>query len=191
MWSRRIVFLLLAGVCQVSYGQKLPPLPYMDWGACPFECCTYRGWEATREVKIYTSRKEGSKISFVLAKGELAIGVTGVVLTKSYGITKILKPVKIGYTPVSTAPELSLKAGDFVYTLHYAGEASDFFWYRGSVYTDQILVPEIAMGSSPNEQSIEIVSRPDYEWWVKVQNKAGRVGWTKETKVFAHMDACE
>ena len=23
-----------------------PPMPYIDQGACPFECCTYRDWVA-------------------------------------------------------------------------------------------------------------------------------------------------
>lgn len=168
-----------------------PVLPYYDWGACPFECCTYKEWTATRDLKTYKRRDEKSPVSFRVKKEQAVRGLTGIVITKKYGITKILIPIQIGYTPESKSPELSLKPGEEVYTLHYQGEAYDLFWYKGKVYYDQISVPDNAMGTPPNSQALQIVSRPKYEWWAVIQDKEGNIGWTKETDTFAHIDACE
>ena len=118
-------------------------------------------------------------------------GVTGVVVTVNYGVTKILKPVKVGYKKSGTSPELSLIAGDTIYTLHYLGEGYDLFWYRGQTYSDQIAVPEDSIGHAPYSDIVMAESRPKYEWWVKVKDSHGQMGWTDEATSFAHMDACE
>src|SRR3989304_6296377 len=162
-----------------------PILPYYDWGACPFECCTYKEWAAIRNLNIYKRRSGKSPISFRIKKGQSVRGLTGVVITTKYGITKIIKPIQIGYTPDSKSPELSLQPDEVVYTLHYQGEADDLFWYKGKVYSDQISVPDDAWGTPPNSQALQIVSRPKYEWWVIIQDKDGNIGWTKETDAFA------
>ncbi len=166
-------------------------MPYEHWGACPFECCTYGTWEATKELAVYSARSVASKVAFKLKKGEKIQATTGVVVTQFYGVTKILQPIELGYTPEGKTPELALKPGDIVYTLHYEGEASDFFWYRGKVYSDQIDVPDDAWGNPPNGDVVEILSRPKYDWWAKIQNKAGAIGWSNQTDAFAHADACE
>ena len=171
--------------------QEKPPLPFTDTGSCPFECCTYGDWHATKPVDVHRSASIDSPIAFRIAQGQLIHAVTGVVITTQYGITKILKPLRIGYARDGKSPELSLEAGDVVYTLHYSGEASDLFWYQGKTYTDQIDVPEDAFGSPPNASAVQVVSRPKYEWWVKIRDAKNGIGWTKETKSFSGADACE
>ena len=107
-------------------------------------------------------------------------GLTGVVITTKYGITKIVQPIQIGYTHDSKSPELSLQPGEVVYTLHYQGEAYDLFWYKGKTYSDQISLPDNAWGTPPNSQALQIITRPEYEWWAIIQDKNGNIGWTKE-----------
>jgi hypothetical protein len=178
-------------VCSSAFAQEKPPLPYYDWGACPFECCTYREWSTNRPVAAHKSRSNNSPAVFHVEKSQKVQGVTGVVITKEFGVTKILKPTQIGYTKTSKSPELSLRAGEVVYTLHYLGEAYDLFWYRGKTYSDQISVPEDAFGSVPFSEDLRVESRPKTEWWVKIRSEQGKVGWSKETEAFDHMDACE
>ncbi len=185
------IVVLWAGSAVAQQGQEKPPLPYYDWGACPFECCTYREWEAVKPVTAFKTRSARSSAAFQIKKGQRVQGVTGVVVTTKYGITRILKPVQIGYTSPGKSPELSLSPGDVVYTLHYQGEASDLFWYHGKTYSDQISVPENAWGNVPYHEVLRVESRPKYAWWVKVKNRQGMVGWSKETEAFAHMDSCE
>ena len=185
-----IVIALLFSFGQAR-AQEKPPLPFTDTGSCPFECCTYGDWHTTKPVDVHRSASIDSPISFRIAQGQLIHAVTGVVVTTQYGITKILKPLRIGYTRDGKSPELSSEAGDVLYTLHYSGEASDLFWYHGKTYTDQIDVPAGAFGSPPNASVVQVVSRPKYEWWVKVRDAKKGIGWTKETKSFSGADACE
>ena len=169
---------------------ETPKLPYYDWGACPFECCTYRDWKTTDTVNLVSQPSAKSTSVAQIGKGLSVTGMTGVVITSQYGITRIVAPLNVGFTSTSKAPQLSLKPGDVVYTLHYAGEAYDLFWYNGQVYSDQISEPENAWGDVPNHDAVKIVSRPKYEWWVKVKTANGQIGWTNQTDHFSNMDAC-
>ena len=186
-----VIIVLSASIAAAQSSSDKPTLPYYDWGACPFECCTYKEWTAKRNLNIYKRRSKKSPVSFRVKKGQSVRGLTGVVITTKYGITKIIKPVQIGYTSDSKSPELSLQPGEVVYTLHYQGEAYDLFWYKGKAYSDQISIPDDAWGTPPNSQALQILSRPKYEWWAIIQDKDGNIGWTKETDAFAHIDACE
>jgi hypothetical protein len=182
---------LVFWISSTAIAQEKPPLPYYDWGACPFECCTYRTWEAVRPVIARKSRSRRSAAVFHIKRGEQVQGITGVVITSQYGVTEILKPLQIGYTKTSKSPELSLRAGDIIYTLHYLGEAYDLFWYHGKTYSDEISVPENAWGKVPYSDALRVKSRPKTDWWVKMKNHKGEVGWSNEVDAFAHMDACE
>jgi hypothetical protein len=170
-----------------------PHLPYYDWGSCPFECCTYRNWQAVEPLTIFQRRSKGAKPAFDIKKGEWIRGVTGVVVTYKAGISKVLKPIDVGYLKESNSdkPQLHLMPGDVVYTIHYLGEGFDLFWYRGGFYSDQIAGVEPDTGPPQPDQNIQIVSRPVVVWWVKVRNKEGLTGWTREARKFAHMDSCE
>ena len=44
---------LLASCATVARTNDGPALPYYDWGACPFECCTYRAWTTNDDVTLY------------------------------------------------------------------------------------------------------------------------------------------
>jgi hypothetical protein len=173
-----------------SEAQEKPQLPYNDWGACPFECCTYREWVAESPIVVFKKRNEKSDVVFRLENGEAVQAVTGVVVTYQLGVTKIVKPIEIGYLPGGQKPMLSLKPDDVVYTLHYAGEGDDVFWYKGKSYRDQIAVPDNGWGDVPNSESVKVLSRPKNVWWVKVRNKAGKTGWTRKTDKFGNQDAC-
>ena len=189
-----VVLLSWAGtaLAKVESSEK-PPLPYFDWGACPFECCTYRKWQVKDSVTIYKSRNQKAGVAFRLKQGEWVTGVTGVVVTKQFGISKILKPLEIGYPLKKGAdkPVLSLKPGEFFYPLHYLGEGFDLFWYKGNIYSDQISGREPDPEPPPPELNVQVVSLPKTVWWVKIRNKAGLFGWTDEVNKFDHQDACE
>jgi hypothetical protein len=185
-----LCFATVSGVALAGEGPEKPAIPYYDWGACPFECCTYRTWIARVPVTIFTSRNEKSDVAFVLKKGERVRAITGVVVTYKFGVTKITQSVQIGYPLKGDKPVLSLAPGETLYTLHYVGEGSDLFWYKGSTYIDQISVPEHAWGQIPNADNVKVFSRPRYSWWAKVRNKSGQVGWTRKTDQFDNQDAC-
>jgi len=168
-----------------------PPLPYLDWGVCPFECCTYQQWTAAADIPLYEKRSHKSHVAAQVKSGEKVRGISGVVVTTEAGKTKVLKPVKLGYSQDSQAPELSLKPGDMIYTIHKVELASMLFWYHGKFYTDEVGLPEKAKGNIPFKDELEIVSRPKTEWWAVVESADGRIGWTDQTDSFKHVDRCE
>lgn len=170
--------------------QKGLQLPYYDWGACPFECCTYRKWKANKPVIAYSDHKDGSPVAFKIEKGEWVTAETGVVITYKAGITKVLKPMRLGYEKEGKQPVLDVKPGNILYTLHYTGEGFDLFWFNGKLYYDQISADKPDPNPPPPDSSLQVISRPVDEWWVKVKNKKGQIGWIKNPPYFENADAC-
>ncbi len=169
---------LCAGGATVAATSK-PPLPYYDKGACPFECCTYRGWTTNAPVEARAEPNAKSRLVFHLNKNTPVTGVTGVVITDRFGVIRLTKPAKIGDGYIPKRPIVPLRTGDELYTLHYAGEGSVLFWHQGKTY-EEIL----------DDRATRIVSQPRYVWWVKIKTKAGNTGWTDQTKRFDNMDSC-
>jgi hypothetical protein len=84
-------FLFFATVCGAKEGGKLqPPAWYEDVGACPFECCTYQNWNATKEVWVFEKPK-GRRHLRTISKGATVFAETGIVYTKPSKM-KILYP---------------------------------------------------------------------------------------------------
>jgi len=173
-----------------AHAQEKPPLPFTERDSCPFECCAYGDWQAIESVDAHLVASTESPVTFRVSSGRAVRALTGVTITTQFGMTKILKPIKIGYRRGGKAPELSLLPGDVVYTLHYAGEANDSFWYQGKIYTDEINMPESSFGAPANESAVQVISRPKYEWWIKIRGAGGSVGWVKGADSFAGSDSC-
>jgi hypothetical protein len=189
---RYLSVVVVLNICTASAQQlERPPLPYSHWGACPFECCTYREWTANASLKTYKTRNPKAAVAFEIKKGDRVLGVTGVVVTTKYGISKVLKPIEVGFREHDEKPQLSLRPGEFLYTLHYLGEGIDLFWYKGHVYSDSVAGPEPDPDPPSADLNIQTLSVATYDWWVKIRNSKGQLGWSQETKKFDHIDACE
>ncbi len=176
-----IPLLILLLVQAATRPPAQPPVPFYDWGACPFEGCTYRRWKAVSPVTVWTGR-DHHQVAFIVKQGEWIRGVTGVVITTRPGVSKILVKMTLG-----NKAKVELAPGDLLYTLHYLGEGYDLFWFRGKTYSDQISGDPDPDPPPPGTE-IQIVSRPEYVWWVKVRSAKGQVGWTDQTKRFTNMD---
>lgn len=175
-----LAFSLMAAYCPLTRAQERPPEPYDNWGVCPFECCTYREWTAEADIPVYASRNEQSAVLFRLRRDEQVRALTGVVVTEKAGALRIDTPVRDGYIQGSEDPQLSLKAGEFIYLLAPLGEGSYLFWYHGKTYRSgpgMAAMPQA--GANASKMS----------WWKLVRNKAGQQGWTRSDR-FANADAC-
>ena len=178
--------LAIAAATTGSRADNGPQLPYFDWGACPFEGCTYRSWKAERPTTVWLHRDRKGPVAFQVKPGEWLEGITGVVITYKPGVSKVLAPMTLGNdVTVAVVP------GDLLYTLHYAGEGFDLFWFNGKTYADQIASDTPDPDPPPSHLTIQVISRPRCVWWVKVRNAKGQVGWTDQTKNFSHMDQFE
>src|SRR5690348_16226743 len=91
------------------------PMPFYDWGACPFEGCVYRNWKATRRVTVWTNRHR-RHVAFTIEPGEWVRGLTGVVITTQPGVSKVLVRMTVG-----ADHSVNVSPGDLLYTLQYAG----------------------------------------------------------------------
>jgi hypothetical protein len=163
-----LLLLLLSTVLQVTNsaaGQQAPPHVFVDAGACPFECCTYRKWTTKESTEVF-DRPKGTKLIATLSKGDVVQGLTGQVIS-----------VPIAAKAERDIPETPIKSGDMFYVLHYEGEGYWKVWFRGRI--------------THVHQSIMDVPQPKAEWWVKIRDSHGTIGWALSHHNFEHQDACE
>ena len=167
--------------------QPSPPSHYEDYGACPFECCTYRQWTVNADTIFYQDRSPNSPVIYRAKKGEHVTGLTGVVITLQPGKALVKKATTLGREP----HQVQLKPGDVLYVLHYLGEGYYKFWFRGRIYEDELpSVNDRLSAAEQARQAIQPLSDPQTVWWVKVKNKRGQIGWSKQDDHFDGMDAC-
>jgi hypothetical protein len=173
LMSTRITFLsgfLLLGMLVSSViaaqtpVEKKPPNVYIDKGACPFECCTYREWVARTGVTLLDS-PNGKKVVGQIKKGEKVLALTGEVHS-----------VPLRVTAKDDYPDAGVKAGETIYILHYEGEGYWTAWHDGRVISI--------------ENFSEEAKQPKATWWVKLKTRTGTIGWTVSHGNFGNQDAC-
>ncbi len=185
-----IVVLLPAGV---AVSEDNPPPIYVDVGACPFECCTYRTWTVNDATTLW-NKPDGNAVVGSLRKGEVVQGLTGEVISKPLAVKADhnIPAVRAGQSDAD--PGISIPTGDTFYVLHYDGEGYWKVWLDGKI----AFVHESAMGNKtqPHPKATWLVigqnmPHPKADWWVKVIDAKGNVGWTLSDGHFLHQDACE
>lgn len=173
----KIKYIVLLAISLVLTGNSFaqtPKMPFADVGACPFECCIYRQWTATKNTVIYQQMRENSPVAFKVKGREKVTGVTGVVITTKAGTVKALKNFTFSNN------KISVKAGNLFYLLTYRGEGFFLIWYKGKKFEDEIL----------DENTMKLLSEPKSVWWVKIKNRKGQIGWTKMPENFDNKDSC-
>jgi len=166
-----ILSLLIATPAVLSQNSR-PPIPFVDKGACPFECCTYRDWTVDKPTAVRSGMSDSSAVSFRLKKGERVKGLTGVVITSQPGEVRVLKRTKIG--------KITAGPGDRLYLLTYIGEGFHRVWYRGRITEEETY----------DEAIFRQIKEPKSVWWVKVRNARGQIGWSREPDNFGNKDQC-
>jgi hypothetical protein len=144
--------------------EKKPPNVYIDKGACPFECCTYREWVAHTDVTLLDS-PNGKKVVGRIKRGEKVLALTGEVHS-----------VPLRVIAQQDYHDAGVKAGDTIYILHYEGEGYFKVWHDGNVVDFEGFSGEAA--------------QPKSTWWVQLKTHSGAIGWTVEHGNFGNKDAC-
>jgi hypothetical protein len=153
--------------------QNTPPTPFVDKGACPFECCTYREWSVLKPTSVRRAMSNSSATLFRVRKGEKVQGVTGVVITTRPGVVRVLKTAKIG--------EVTVHRGETIYLLTYLGEGFFRIWRKGKLLEGEAFEDTTAF---------RVVNKPVAVWWVKIKNRRGQIGWSREPDNFGNKDQC-
>src|SRR5882724_5618085 len=84
-----------------------PPNPFIDNGACPFECCTYRDWKTVKPITLLDKPKGAASVGYVAA-GSTVHAITGEVISK---------PMRV--VAEHAYADSPIKKGDVFYELHY------------------------------------------------------------------------
>jgi hypothetical protein len=156
IWATVVMFAFMTG------SKARPPSPYIDVGACPFECCTYRDWRAERPVVLF-DRPDGRRIA-ELGKEEWIRALTG----ETHSI-----PLRV--VASREVPEAGIHPGDVFYVLHYEGEFYWLIWYEGKTFNAEAGDSRV----------------PKTKWWAKVRRKDGSLGWVKAGGgAFSNQDQC-
>jgi hypothetical protein len=169
-----IIFLILGLSWPATFGQKKvgPPVPFVDKGACPFECCTYRRWDVMKPTLVRSAMKDSAPAIFRLKAGEKVLGVTGVVITTQPGVVRVLKKTTLANT--------ALKRGDDLFLLTNLGEGFSKIWFKGRLF----------IGDPYDDSTYKTIREPRSIWWVKIKNRHGQIGWSRQPENFGNMDQC-
>ena len=153
--------------------QTQPPIPFVDRGACPFECCTYRRWTVEKPTVVRSRMSNSSPIAFRLRAGERGVrGITGVVITTQPGIAEAVKASEEG--------TVRLSRGDRIFLLTNLGEGIMKAWFKGRIFDAEPYDPGL----------FRILRHPTAVWWVKVRNSRGKIGWSRQPENFGNVDQC-
>ena len=185
------IVVLAAAPTLVRAGQSAPagpPMPYEDAGACPFEGCVYREWQANDAVVVRKTRAENGPLVFSVRKGETITAITGVVVTTSPGQVRFRKPFVLS----SLSGSIHVEPGETLYLLTNRGEGFTKAWFKGKFYDEvdgsTAFFNDIC-ATDPNRCAGAIVNQSKQVWWVQIKNAKGQVGWTNEPDKFDRIDA--
>jgi hypothetical protein len=165
---------LLFLVASAGYGNDHPAF-YVDKGACPFECCTYREWHVEQTTRLYAEPKTDSTFVGVAEKGIFVKAETGEVHTTKPGKFIVRRNVP------------NFQEGDILWVYTYLGEGCFKIWYRGTFIEEEIGI-DYRSPSPEDWGCFEII--PTSTWWVKVRTSKGIEGWTNQPENFSNKDAC-
>lgn len=158
--------------------EPVPPLVYVDEGACPFECCTYRRWVVEQATTLLAEQDRTSRKIAMLQPFQVVKARTGVVYTR---------PAKLEVV-WDHGP---FRKGEVVYVLTYQGEGMYKVWHRGEIISSDVFFPvdPPCQGPSPACWG-KLDGRPESTWWIQIETPSGQVGWTDQPDNFGNKDAC-
>jgi hypothetical protein len=163
-----------------NQSQGQPPLPFTDNGACPFEGCQYAEWTAKARAVARRDANISSPAVFAIKSGEKITALNGKVVTRQFGIVRVLKRVVL-------EGGSDLPAGAVLYVLHGDGEGSFFYWYNGATHHDGLYAETVHKGNA--DFPWDVISQPKTEWWVNVKNHDGQTGWILNPFDFRGIDS--
>jgi hypothetical protein len=162
-------------------GAQQPQSPVLNYGACPFEGCTFGKWLVTRETTIFTTWKEGRKPWATLQKGEVVTGLTGTHITWEPDHIQVSRSI----------PELQLQPGDLILRYMSHGEGFADIWVKGEWKKeyDCTFITEKDNSGCLRDCAARVISEGRKDWWVRLKTSQGKIGWTKVEDQFDCMDS--
>jgi hypothetical protein len=166
------------------------PKMYIDKGACPFECCTYRQWSVLADTVLF-NRPGGTRPIAKISKGQWVTAITGEV----HLVPALMKVVfEHGRFHVGDQAYLLTNEGEGVMKVLLNGVISEEdVWFVGDSKWqdwDDAGGKRLTCAHPRKECWGRIERPPDSDWWILIKTPAGKLGWTKEYEHFGNMDSC-
>ena len=162
--------------------QERAPDTLVDEGACPFECCQYGDWTATRATPAFESPDDGAKQAAVIPPGAAVTALGGFVRT-------------VGQPFVVARAHGPYKPGDTLMVYTYQGEGAFKVWHKGRQFTEDLGFSPY--GGTGGQRCTEaptcwgsLARELQPHWWAKVRLADGRVAWVRGSDDFQGQDAC-
>ena len=180
---KKLLFAIaVASLPGIATSADSPPAQYIDQGACPFECCTYRAWHTKTDTVAYAMPDTKANVVGHLKAGTVVEAITGEVHAS---------PVRF----VVKKPHAGYQRGDILWVYTYLGEGHFKVWRRGALQeADLGFGPYGGSGGVRCEDQQRCWGELDKEltftWWVKVRSKEGWEGWSNQPEHFGNKDAC-
>jgi hypothetical protein len=166
---------------------KLPSLPWVRRGFCPFECCRLGTWTTDDSVDVYATERDTTSRSFRLPPGASIVADTGNLHTVAWGIVVLQESADIhrhiesalDRLPFFPDSSIVLSRGDTVWHAGHVPEAGLILVIHGRGYLGGEFwrSPE-DIRSYPDEahQPGLLVQPLREEWWVHIRS-GDRNGW--------------
>ena len=180
---------LLAAALLSSVGPAIAagdghPTTYVDKGACPFECCTYREWKVEHDAALRNAPRRDAPVVAKVVRGEAVTALTGNVVTVPARFT-----VQRDHGPYHRGESF------WVYT--YLGEGFFKIWRDGAMQEEQLDFSPYE-GGTGGERCMEServcwgqLDRPlQMTWWINLRDSHGVEGWSSDHELFSGSDAC-
>jgi len=165
-----------------TYAQAQHPVFFVDRGACPFECCTYRRWKTEKTTTAYARPDTSSKRVGRFLAGTRVVALTGEVRTVAGRF--VVKKTHEKYKP-----------GDIIWVYTYYCEGLFKIWFKGKMSDEDLgFSPYGGSGGKRCEEAGQCWGELDKElrmtWWIKIKSADGWVGWTNQGENFSGADQC-
>lgn len=184
--KRLLISLTIAvqlGLLPIStYSQTQHPATFVDRGACPFECCTYRQWKTEKTTTAYVRPDKRSKQAGRFMAGTKVVALTGEVRT-------------VAGRFVVRRSHGNYKPGDIIWVYTYYGEGQFKIWFKGKMSEEDLgFSPYGGSLGKRCEETTQCWGTLDKElemtWWIKIKSADGWVGWTNQGENFSGADKC-
>ncbi len=147
---------------------------YIDKGACPFECCTYRNWPTEKTTRLHAEPRADSAVIGVAEKGTIVEAETGEVHSRP-GKLIVRRDVR------------GFKKGEVLWVYTYLGEGAFKVWHEGKFIEAEI---DFDYRHPTSRDWGYFGISPRSVWWVKLKTSHGVEGWTNRPENFSNKDAC-
>jgi hypothetical protein len=163
-------------------GQAESPAVLVVRDICPFECCQFGTWTVLQRLQLQRRPGSDTPVAFTVAPGEILKAETGELHLQSVGTVVLRYPLQV--RPEGQSATLAALAGDTILVVGYLGEDIWLVRYRDVERAADRFWASNGRAAGPDLPG-ELVRPLRAQWWARVRDEHGRLGWLQMGQVSA------